>query len=119
MTDVPKTNDTKMTDVPTTTWTPTPGPIVTRSYTCGGTQNYCGHAGCPDMTKDYTTSSLQPVATCGGTLTYCGHPGCPDNTKPSPLPSLPPATLLRTITCGGCLTYCGCPDCPDLTIKFK
>lgn len=108
MTDATKTNDTKMT-------TPTPGPIVTRSYTCGGTQNYCGHAGCPDMTKDYTTSSLQPVATCGGTLTYCGHPGCPDNTKPSP----PPAPLTRTITCGGGLTYCGHAGCPDLTIKYK
>ena len=123
---------------------PTSGPKITkRTITCGGSREYCGHPGCPDRTKDYTNSPLQPVATCGGSLTYCGHPGCPDRTQwrkectpteekniealetiqrmkeyfeKHPVdPDAPPQPLTAVASCGGTLTYCGHPWCKDMT----
>lgn len=61
------------------------GAAIVRTYTCGGTQNYCGHPGCPDNTqKIYKTKTSE-----------CGHPDCPDE---SSIPS-----------CGGKLTNCKHP----------
>jgi len=73
-------------------------PLISRVITCGGQNQYCGHAGCPDLTKDYSRSPLQPIATCGGSLTYCGHLGCPDRTLPrNPTPLEPtPAVGFRS-----------------------
>ncbi len=132
------TTTTNMTQVP-----PYPPPTLTRVITCGGTNQYCGHPGCPDLTKDYTHGPLQPIVTCGGSLTYCGHPGCPDRTQwrkecitteekniealetikrmkeyfdAHPVdPAAPPGPLIATATCGGTLTYCGHPWCKDMT----
>ncbi len=97
------TKMTTMTNVPTSA-----PPSLVRTITCGGTLTYCGHAGCPDMTKwrdeapkeerlvykfdrekytehfrnnPYTSGTLTATASCGGTLIYCGHPWCTDMTK--------------------------------------